>query len=90
MFATEDERQQCANLMTGAPQNEGFEREMEIIERVRRSDGGEEEGQVALLEARYCIPRAFFYQQPKFLSCRVFIYFKTFVLSAAPVVDLTS
>lgn len=51
MFATEDERQQCANLMTGAPQNEGFEREMEIIERVRRSDGGEEEGQVALLEA---------------------------------------
>ena len=68
MFATEDERQQCANLMTGAPQNEGFDREGEIteysyakesefMERVRRSGGGggDEEGQVALLEARSCI-----------------------------------
>ena len=63
MFATEDERQQCANLMTGAPQNEGFGREGEIteysyakesefVERVRRSSGGEEEGQIALLRAR--------------------------------------
>ena len=64
MFATEKERQMCANLMTGAPQNEGvgnregpgaeYQKEYEYsMNRVRRSDGGGEDGQVALLEARY-------------------------------------
>ena len=64
MFGSRRKRNLLSTGVQTLPKNEGFEREgsenyysaeMAYVERVRRSEGGGEEGQVALLEARYII-----------------------------------